>query len=74
MMELLAPKLAEQLQSAVAQLTQIRDQMQQMDVDVKKHMADLAWQMLLRELYEDPPGAPPGWWRQKRGSPMNPQD
>jgi hypothetical protein len=69
-----APKLAEQLQSMLAQVTQLADQMQQLQVDTMKRMADLAGLTLLRELYEDPPGAPRGWWLQQRGSPMKPID
>jgi hypothetical protein len=74
MMQQLAPKLAEQLQSMLAQLTHLADQMQRSHVDAMKRMADLAGLILLHELYEDPPGAPWGWWLQKRASPMNPQD
>ena len=70
----LAPQLAEKLQSMVEQLKQIGDQMQQSHANYTKHTAVLAGLMLLRELYEDPPGAPRGWWLQQRGSPMNPQD
>ena len=77
-MQQLAPKLAEQLENSVAQLTQLVGQMQQSYGDFTKRMADLEGQMLLeelyQELYEDPPGAPPGWWLQKRRSPMHPQD
>jgi hypothetical protein len=61
MMQQLAPKLAEQLQSMLAQLTQLVDQMQQSHADAMKRIADLAGLMLLRELYEDPSGAPRGW-------------
>ena len=58
-MQQLAPKLAEQLQSMVAQLA---EQMQQFQANMTKRTAEMAGQMLLSELYEDPPGAPEGWW------------
>jgi hypothetical protein len=78
LMAQLAPKIVEQVQSTVVQLTQalgqMQDQMQQWRVDATKHMADLGVLMLLRELYEDPPGAPRGWWLPQRRSPMKPQD
>jgi hypothetical protein len=74
MMQQLAPKLVEQLQSMLAQFKQLGDQMQQANVAATKRMADLWGLILLQELYEDPPGAPRGWWLQKRDHPINPQD
>jgi hypothetical protein len=57
------------------QLTHLADRMQQSQADFTKRLAaDLAGLMLLQELYEDPPGAPRGWWPRKIGHLMNPQD
>jgi hypothetical protein len=74
MMQQVAPKLVEQLQSMHAHLTQLRDQMQELHVHATKRTADVAELMLLQELYEDPPGAPRARWLQQRGSPIIPQD
>jgi hypothetical protein len=69
-----ASKIVGQVQSMLPQFQQLVDRLQQMQVDTIKRMADLEGLMLLRELYEDPPGAPPGWWLQQRGSPVKPKD
>jgi hypothetical protein len=74
MMQQLVPKLAEQVQNMQVQLTQLTEQMQQSHVKITKRMADMWGLKLLHELYEDPAGAPLGWWLQKMGSPMNPKD
>jgi hypothetical protein len=69
MMQQLVPKIVElaveQVQSMLPQFQQLVDQLQQVHVNVMKHTPALAELMLLRYLYEDPPGAPLGWWLQK---------
>jgi hypothetical protein len=60
MMQHLAPKLAEQLQSMQAQLTQTVGKMQQALADMEKRTAEGWGLMLLHELHEDPPGPPRG--------------
>jgi hypothetical protein len=80
-MQQIAPKIVEQVQSMLPQFQsmlpkfqQLVARLQQMQVDAIKHMPDLAGLMLLQELYEDPPGAPRGWWLKQRGSPVKPKD
>jgi hypothetical protein len=68
------PKMVEQLKGMVPQLQLIADRLQQMQDKAMKHMPGLAGQMLLHELYEDPPGAPWNWWLQKRDYSINPHD
>jgi hypothetical protein len=70
----IAPKVVDQVQSLLPQFEQIADRLQQMQDRAMKHMYRSEELMLLHYLYEDPPGAPWNWWLQKMGSPMNPQD
>jgi hypothetical protein len=72
MQQVLVPKLTEQLQTTLAQLTPLVDQMKQLHDKTMKRMADLWGLMLLRELYEDPPGFPRDWWLPQKDSPMEP--
>jgi hypothetical protein len=68
LMQQQVPKLAEQLQSLRASLTQLADQIQQADADAEKRNAAFAELMLLRdlhELYEHPLGGSVGRWLQK---------
>ena len=58
MQHVLVPKLTEHLQGLLSQFQQTADRLQQMQDKAMKYMPGLAGQMLLRYLYEDPPGAP----------------
>jgi len=70
----MAPQLEEKLRGMLSQLTQVAEQMQQSQADMTKRMAELSGQMLFFELYEDPPGAPRGWWVWRKVRFMIPQD
>jgi hypothetical protein len=74
MVHQVAPPLVEKLQGVVEQLKQVGDKMQQSQAEAMKRMPYLAGLMLLRALYEDPPGAPPDWWFRQKGNPTKPED